>query len=171
MTAVDLFDIPSRQLRKRIAAKAGNYDESKHPRDENGRWTAGGVGRAVAGGALAAGGTLAAAAAAGHPAGRAVFPGIRRAVNAARYRAARSAASPGRVFDDAIGANIRGLGRSSSQQMRHAWQTGVSALSARGHERPLTQAVRAQRGQFSAAAQRRLTRNSGGFAWPRNTRR
>lgn len=40
-----LFELPSERARKRFA-KAGNYDESQHPRDQDGKWTSGGGGGA-----------------------------------------------------------------------------------------------------------------------------
>lgn len=50
----DLFELPSEALHKRLL-KAGAYDESKHPRDEKGRWSAGGVARGALAGAAALG--------------------------------------------------------------------------------------------------------------------
>lgn len=46
----DLLELPSKRFAKRLLKE---YRESDHPRDEKGRWTAGGVaGAALAGGAL-----------------------------------------------------------------------------------------------------------------------
>lgn len=85
----DLFEPPSEAFSKRLLKE---YRESEHPRDEKGRWTAGGISR-VAGGALTGGGALAAAAALGVPVVRNI-PGLRMLRNkvlGARTVRARSA--------------------------------------------------------------------------------
>jgi hypothetical protein len=56
---MDIFELPSVVFAKRMS-KAGQYDESKHPRDAKGRWSAAGAAAAGAvGGAAALGLALA----------------------------------------------------------------------------------------------------------------
>lgn len=140
---MDIFELPSVAFAKRIA-KAGAYEESKHPRDAKGRWSAAGGAAAAAG---AAGAGLLGAAALGHPVGRALLPGIRRGVIGLRTRAARQASRS--AFDRSI--------RSPLDLMAGAY----GATSAVGRERAQTNAIRAIQGQGSAAYARRRAALSG----------
>lgn len=154
----DLFELPSTTLLKRVA-KAGQYDESKHPRDERGRWTAGGVARAAIGGAVAGGAGLAALAAAGHPAGRKLIPGLRRFVLGQRYRSASAAAK------DPLRYVFRG--QNLSQRTALGGLGAFGAVSARGREQASTNAIRAMTGQISPAGVRRRVAAAGGVARPK----
>ncbi len=172
-----LFDTPFNKALRSVR----KYDPSQ-ARDQNGRWTAGGVARAV-GGALAGGAALAGAAAMGHPLGRKLLPGIRRAVIGARTRAAQRASKPGAVVGRAdpafrphrrddlrdtgtlltggssagnfVGAVGRQVRRDVGHTARSTMAAARGALTARGRESMGVNATRHQLNQFSAAANRR----------------
>ena len=148
----DLFDLPSNSFRKRLL-KA--YDESKHQRDEKGRWTAGGIARTAA----VAGAGLAGAAALGVPGARSILPGIRRAVIGARTRAAQRATTLGAV--SARGRNMPPV------EAANAALYGVAGTG--GRSKPAVDITRYQLGHISSATQRRMARTSArsGFNRPR----
>lgn len=137
----NLFHLSNQRFQKQLN-KAGKYEESKHPRDEKGRFSAAGV----AAGVGAAGLGLAGAAAAGLPGARAILPGLRRAVLGARHRIARE--------------DARGILRTatSSSDVSGATRAALGAVGAQGRERASTNALRHLRGQFSQASRRRNAR-------------
>lgn len=154
----NLFELPSTTFLKRCL-KAGNYDESKHPRDEKGRWTAGGVAAALGGGALAAGAGLAGLAAAGTPLGRAAMPGVRRAVLGGRYRSAAERVRSARATDEFGGLNL-------SPQIRRALQRIIAAEPRFGREHRDVNLIRRATNSISSAGVRRRTAAAGGIARP-----
>ncbi len=133
MVEPTLFDTPFNK-----ALQSMHKYSPDQARDESGKWTDSGAVRAV-GGALAGGAALAGLAAAGHPLGRAVLPGVRRAVIARRTRGAQQA----------VRAGVGNFGWLA--QMR----AGVAALGATGRERAATNALRGARNTMSPAAVRR----------------
>lgn len=138
----DLFELPSEQFAKRFA-KAGAYEESKHPRDESGRWTEGAGGgsstgkkpkgrfRQLAGHLGTVGGALAAGAV-GIP--LAVGGGIRLTHggplnNFAGSPVGRAARAVGR---GAFRAGVRGrvgLANAAQSAVRHGAPAGISAVN------------------------------------------
>jgi hypothetical protein len=136
VVASDLFELPSIAFCKR-ALKA--YDESKHPRDAKGRWSSAAGGAAAIAGAAGAG--LLTAASLGHPLGRKLLPGVRRAILTGRYRTARQASRS--AYDRSI--------RSPLDLMAGSY----GASSAVGREHGATNAIRAIEGVGSPAYARR----------------
>ena len=160
----DLFDIPSRKLLRKLR----KYSPDQ-PRDEDGKWSAGGVARAVGRTALTTGAVLAGvagAAALGHPGSRAALnivrsgagDNIRRAAIGARTARARNL-SPSTYIN-----------RGGTDMEREALRTlaRLGAMSPRGpYEVPRMNALRAVTGNISPAGARRAMAAGGGIARPK----
>lgn len=152
----NLFELPSKAFHKRLLKE---YNESDHPRDAKGRWTAGG---AAAAGLGAAGAALFGAAALGIPGARHLLPGVRRAILGARTRGAQAA------IRDPIGTVRRaepGFGGVSETTMSAA--RGLFNPTGR-YEQSGANAIRGLTGRYSTAARRRAagTARAGGISRP-----
>lgn len=130
----------AKALVKRITALL-KYSENQ-PRDESGKWTAGGAAAALGGVATLAALGLGGGAALGVRGARHLLPAIRRAVLAARARGATRAARAAYTTSN-FGSRRANLGA----------MTG--AITASGREQVATNALRGARGIMSPAARRR----------------
>lgn len=149
----DLFNIPSRHFAK--LAKVGPWEESKHPRDQDGKFTSGGGGgggsklrtaATIAAGTTAAAGLAAlglrGAASLGVRGARHLFPDVRRASLIERMRNAQAAARRAYVTSDF----------GSPRATRGAME---GAITASGREHASTNALRGAYGIQSPASRRR----------------